>query len=207
MARLSVPSDRLCLSARPLWTSRSSRLRQAGQRPGGCLGHVRVAFAGIVLLAAGCGQNPMRKEVPAGSASNQAHDLAPAPTATSTIEKSSAVAAAELRYGTVSNDGTYFIAFTPKPDPIPLNHLFELTVRVYAADDLNRPLTDVALQADAAMPDHDHGMNTRPKVRREPDGSFHVAGMQFHMPGHWELYLDASRGNVTERAQFDINLD
>jgi hypothetical protein len=30
--------------------------------------------------------------------------------------------------------------------------------------------------------------------------------MLFHMPGHWELYFDISRGGTSERAQFDIDL-
>jgi hypothetical protein len=110
------------------------------------------------------------------------------------------------RYGAVSNDKTYFVAYKSTPNPIPLNELFELSVWVYPANDHSRPLTDVKLHADAAMPEHDHGMNTQPKVRPNNDGSFRVSGMQFHMPGHWQLYLDVTRGAVTERAQFDIEL-
>jgi hypothetical protein len=107
----------------------------------------------------------------------------------------------------VSNDGSYFVAYRATPHPIPLNELFEVSVWVYPAQDRSRALTDVNLHADAAMPEHDHGMNTRPKVQANPDGSFKISGMQFHMPGHWQLYLDVTRGSVTERAQFDIELE
>ena len=107
----------------------------------------------------------------------------------------------------VSNDGSYYVAYTPSPDPIPLNQMFQLLVWVSPAADRTRVLSDVRLQAGAAMPEHDHGMNTRPKVGANADGSFVVGGMLFHMPGHWELYLDVTRAGITERAQVDVQLE
>jgi len=111
------------------------------------------------------------------------------------------------RYGAVSNDESYYVTYTPNPDPIPLNRMFELSVWVCSAKDRSRSLSEIELRADAAMPEHDHGMNTKPKVRANADGSFTVRGMLFHMPGRWELYLDVVRAGVTERAQFEIQLE
>ena len=31
--------------------------------------------------------------------------------------------------------------------------------------------------------------------------------MLFHMPGYWEIHVDITRDEVTERAQFVVNLD
>ncbi len=104
-----------------------------------------------------------------------------------------------------SNDGTYIVAFRPEPEPIPMNEPFDLHVTVRAAD--GEAVEGVALAADAAMPAHGHGMNRAPVVRRAEDGVWVVSGMLFHMPGHWELYLDITRGAITERAQFDVNLE
>ncbi len=107
----------------------------------------------------------------------------------------------------MSNDGSYFVAYTRTPDPIPLNKMFTLSVSVGSAQDRARALTGIELHADAAMPEHDHGMNTRPKVKTNPDGTFTVRGMLFHMPGRWELYLDVVRAGITERAQFEVRLE
>jgi len=85
--------------------------------------------------------------------------------------------------------------------------MFELSVWVCGAQYRSHPLSEIELHADAAMPEHDHGMNTKPKVRANPDGSFTVKGMLFHMPGRWELYLDVTRAGVTERAQFEVQLE
>ena len=60
---------------------------------------------------------------------------------------------------------------------------------------------------DAAMPSHGHGMNTRPRVQRNADGTHTARGLLFHMAGHWELYFDITAGDVTERAQFGLELE
>ena len=69
-----------------------------------------------------------------------------------------------------------------------------------------RDAIDLQVQVDARMPAHFHGMNRTPKLTRQADGSFTAEGLLFHMPGHWELTFDISRGGKTERAQVDIEL-
>ena len=44
-------------------------------------------------------------------------------------------------------------------------------------------------------------------MRATGDGHFTVEGMLFHMVGRWELYLDVTRGPLTERAQFEVVLE
>ena len=63
-----------------------------------------------------------------------------------------------------------------------------------------------SLAVDAAMPEHEHGMNTQPQVERAGD-RFVVRGMMFHMSGYWEMYFDVEHEGVTERAQYEITLE
>jgi len=100
----------------------------------------------------------------------------------------------------------YAVVYATRPDPIPMNQPFTLYVAVYEPDG-TRPLTDIDLTADAAMPQHQHGMNTQPSVTPHDTGLFVVRGMQFHMPGYWELYIDVTRNGITERAQFEVSLE
>ena len=44
-----------------------------------------------------------------------------------------------------------------------------------------------ALKIDATMPEHRHGMNYRPEVKRTGPGRWQADGLMFHMPGKWEL--------------------
>jgi cytochrome c peroxidase len=43
------------------------------------------------------------------------------------------------------------------------------------------------LSVDAQMPDHRHGMNYRPEVKRTGPGRWRAEGLMFHMPGKWRL--------------------
>ena len=47
-----------------------------------------------------------------------------------------------------------------------------------------------ALKVDAQMPEHRHGMNYRPAVKRVAAGQWRVEGMMFHMPGRWQLAFE-----------------
>ena len=102
-----------------------------------------------------------------------------------------------------SNGGNYTVVFTPTPDPIPMNQLFDLMITIVSKS-AGSPSPKV--EVDARMPAHGHGMNRVPKVTRLSDGTLKAEGMLFHMPGHWELYVDITRDGVTERAQFDVDL-
>jgi tripartite motif-containing protein 71 len=107
----------------------------------------------------------------------------------------------------VSNDRTFAVTCTPKPAIIPLSEPFDLDVRILTNDDLASPISDVSLRVDARMPAHGHGMNTLPEVTKTGNGRFNVTGLLFHMPGHWELYLDVTRDSVTQRVQLDVDLE
>ncbi len=107
----------------------------------------------------------------------------------------------------ISNAGSFVVECVPEPSPIPMNALFRLRVRVLANDAQRAPPRDVRVEVDAAMPEHGHGMNLTPRVIDAGGGQYLADGMLLHMPGYWEIYVDVSRGGVTERAQFEVNLE
>ncbi len=106
-----------------------------------------------------------------------------------------------------SNAGTYQVLYRTHPAEIPRGESFAIEAWVFAAGSPDRPLEGLRLSADAAMPEHGHGMNRVPRVEALADGGFRVEGMYFHMPGLWQLYLDVTRGALTERAQLDTDLE
>ena len=109
--------------------------------------------------------------------------------------------------GTLSNDGTYWVTYLPPGEGLPLNADFELTVRVFDAETRSHAVDGIEVVVDARMPAHFHGLKSAAEVTPASDGSFAVNGMLLHMAGHWELYVDITRGPLTERAQFDIELE
>ncbi|MGE0481594.1 MAG: hypothetical protein AB7Q17_14095 [Phycisphaerae bacterium] len=102
---------------------------------------------------------------------------------------------------TRSSNGAYEVRLRTRPTPLPLNEPFDLDIDVRGVD------ASVSLGVDAAMPGHGHGMNVTPLVRNLGAGRFVVNGLLFHMPGYWEIYIDLTRGGVTERAQYSVTLD
>lgn len=61
------------------------------------------------------------------------------------------------------------------------------------------PIEDATVRIDARMPQHGHGMATRPEDDpgtcdaagcRHPGGRYVTRGMKFHMPGDWALTFD-----------------
>jgi len=104
-------------------------------------------------------------------------------------------------------DKVFKIAFRPDPYPIEASRPFSLQVDV-ARVASGAPIgDDTSLIVDAAMPEHRHGMNTQPRVRRVGPGKFVADGMLLHMPGRWEIYFDVVEGAVTRRATHVVELE
>ena len=137
-----------------------------------------IAAAGVALLFGGCGEAPAPPE-----------PAAPAPQVVA------------------SSAGSWRVEYRARPDPIPLNEPFGLTARIFSADAPDVPRNDVELAVDAAMPQHQHGMNRRASVRRDGAGGFVASELLFHMPGEWRLYFDVTYGGLTERAECVVRLD
>lgn len=96
----------------------------------------------------------------------------------------------------------YTIAFRPEPAPAVGRH-FALEFAVCPRSDA--PAAD-ALDVDARMPEHGHGMNYRAKVHPVGAGRFRAEGLMFHMPGRWLLVLDVRSGQRSERVTHDVVL-
>jgi tripartite motif-containing protein 71 len=126
------------------------------------------------------------------------------------------------RASIASNGGRYTVCATTLPDPVPQNAPFAVSVSVYENSPGGALAHNVILDVDATMPEHHHGMTVTPQVRAiggpavqelltghgaMGNGRFEVRGMLFHMPGRWEIHFDITHGAITERAQFEIELD
>lgn len=94
--------------------------------------------------------------------------------------------------------GRYTVEWTSSPSPLPLNTLFEIHTTVRDAK-TGAPVEDATVTVDATMPQHGHGMVTKPEADpgvcepapcRHPGGAYIMRGMKFHMPGEWTLHFE-----------------
>jgi len=94
--------------------------------------------------------------------------------------------------------GRYLVELRFEPDPPPLGELFRVEARVTVPD--GRPVETAKVEVDARMPQHEHGMETRPRLRpgacddagqacRHEDGRYVFDGFKFHMPGDWTVVV------------------
>ncbi len=74
------------------------------------------------------------------------------------------------------------VAFVPEPAPLAVSRHFALRGELCGPGRL--------LRVDADMPAHRHGMNYRPTLSAQPDGSFVAQGLLLHMPGRWRIRFE-----------------
>lgn len=94
------------------------------------------------------------------------------------------------------------VAWRAEPQ-IRTSEFFTLDVAVCLRDAAGSP---IALRVDARMPEHNHGMNYRPRVTARGSGRFDVTGMLLHMHGRWQLSFAVQAGDVAETLHADVML-
>ena len=94
------------------------------------------------------------------------------------------------------------VLFQPRPAPMKAGELFALDVMVCSKHGEAR-----ALAVDATMPEHKHGMNYKPVVKRGAAGAFAVTGFMFHMPGRWQLVFEVDTSAGRERVLHDVTIE
>ncbi|WP_168210903.1 FixH family protein [Persicimonas caeni] len=109
----------------------------------------------------------------------------------------------------LTESGAFYVAYTPSPDPIPFNQLFELDVEVWESADMANAVADADVSVEVTMPAHGHGMNTEPTVTNNDDGTYLVEGMKFHMESQspaerWEIAVSVDRDGTADTAVFEV---
>lgn len=97
------------------------------------------------------------------------------------------------------------VAWRAEGGGLPLNEEFAVTVEVTAAD--GAPLEGAAVEFQAEMPGHGHGMLRQPRTVEEGAGQYRVDGVLLHMEGDWVVHLDVIAGGVADRASFEVRVE
>ena len=124
--------------------------------------------------------------------------VAPLALATLTACSTSVPSDLDLSLSHRSDHGTYLVSLQP-PSPAPaINQMHAWQVRLTAPD--GSPVRQARLRVDGGMPQHGHGLPTRPQATREiAEGIYLLEGMKFSMTGWWEIRL-AIQGAAGEDA-------
>jgi hypothetical protein len=81
------------------------------------------------------------------------------------------------------------------------------TVRVTLRDAEGLAMDDALISIDGGMPQHGHGLPTRPRVTKAlGDGIYEIEGVRFNMGGWWEFRLAIAGSRGADTVTFNLNL-
>ena len=99
-------------------------------------------------------------------------------------------------------DNKYVVTLQPPPKPSAINQLHAWQFKLASPDGV--PVANARIQVDGGMPQHGHGLPTRPQVTRELlDGGYLIEGMKFSMTGWWEIKLAIDGPAGADRVTFN----
>jgi hypothetical protein len=97
------------------------------------------------------------------------------------------------------------VGLEPAKQPIAVGMTQPWSVLVASAQ--GAPLSGCKVTFNATMPEHGHGLPTAPRVEGESaPGRYRLEGLRFSMAGYWQVDVDATCDEGTQRALFDLRL-
>ena len=104
-----------------------------------------------------------------------------------------------------SERGIYRATIVPAGDTIPQGKLHSWVLRIATADGTPVDLCEVTV--DGGMPQHGHGLPTKPRVTKRLGGGEHlVEGMKFNMGGWWEVKFRVASVAGADTVVFNVRL-
>lgn len=101
--------------------------------------------------------------------------------------------------------GTYVASVAADQSPIPVGSIHTWTVKVTTPDGM--PAEHVSIAIDGGMPQHGHGLPTKPEVTTDlGEGNHLIEGMKFNMPGWWTLTVSIDGPKGADKATFNVVL-
>jgi len=113
--------------------------------------------------------------------------------------------ASDFGLGPRTSTGGRYVA-TLEPDR-PLRPRQMQTVRVTLRGADGAAVDDAQIAIDGGMPQHGHGLPTRPRVARNlGDGAYEIEGVRFNMGGWWEFTLAIAGALGADTITFNLDL-
>jgi hypothetical protein len=105
-----------------------------------------------------------------------------------------------------SAQGRYMVQMDPPVAPLAINQMHAWQIKLSSPD--GAPVRNARIAVDGGMPQHGHGLPTRPQVTREvAAGTYLMEGMKFSMTGWWEIKLAIQAAEGPDTAVFNTVVD
>ncbi len=104
-----------------------------------------------------------------------------------------------------SEGGAYRATIRPQGDSIPRGRLQRWTLHLETT--AGAPVDSATVTVDGGMPQHGHGLPTRPQVTKHlGNGDYLVEGMKFQMGGWWVVDFTIDAGGKRDTVRFNMIL-
>ena len=103
-----------------------------------------------------------------------------------------------------SAGGAYRATIIPAGDSIPQGRLHSWTLHLETAAGV--PVDSAQVAVDGGMPQHGHGLPTRPRARAVGRGDYAIDGMKFNMGGWWVVKFRVQSGAGSDSLLFNVKL-
>ena len=98
--------------------------------------------------------------------------------------------------------GKFVVTLQPPQTAPAINQIHSWTIHV--ATPAGVPVQGARIAVDGGMPQHGHGLPTRPRVTKEiANGDYLMEGMKFSMTGWWEIKLAIDAAGVADKVTFN----
>lgn len=105
----------------------------------------------------------------------------------------------------MSAQSQYRVSVVPTVDPVPRNSLHTWRLHLETAN--GAPVDSVTVAVDGGMPQHGHGLPTKPRVTRHLGNGDHlVEGMKFNMGGWWVIKFRINGKAASDSVVFNLVL-
>lgn len=102
--------------------------------------------------------------------------------------------------------GIYRVALQPPARTPAINQMHAWKVTLATPD--GSPVRAANFKVDGGMPQHGHGLPTKPRVTRELEpGTYLLEGMKFSMTGWWEVKLAVDAAHGADQVTFNTVVD
>lgn len=114
-------------------------------------------------------------------------------------------AASEFGLGPRASTLHRYTAVLRPPQPLRPRRL--QMIQVFIADSEGRPVDGATITVDGGMPQHGHGLPTKPRVTRSLGGGiYEIEGVRFNMGGWWEFKLTVTGPSGIDIVTFNLDL-
>ena len=161
------------------------------------IGGLILFFIAIVVMVACMGNTPVTTD---NVTADVPHSQKP------TISPVTPTAGLDFSTTRLSDNGLFRVSYVSSEDIIPVNQMHQWTLHIETVD--GELVEDAIITVDGDMPEHGHGLPTRPQVTEYlGNGDYLVEGMKFQMGGWWVMDFTIATNGHTDAVHFNMKLN